>query len=483
MKRIILFLTLVILLTAGVTIPSSNVEAAPSMNNTATSLTGQWHGSFYHYYLYYGATFSMYINQEYGYVIIYLPEGGLVNQALPAYFGTNSITIYAGTFAFAGTVTGDSIAGYIWDSGYQVAYWQIYREIEDLSLPDPDPDTSCDELPPIYTIGDVEYTAEILPFDPDYGPGYIDYPVNGETWEDQYRSYARRDLIQLVKYASAKVECITADWDYWDFAPVGLIDMSEADGSTPGTSTGYPGHPQGTHMYGNDMDAAYYQLYAPDNFPRSVGVHFEDGYDAFHLTGEPLGMDPWRTALLIAYISEHHHLRVIGVDGQIGPILEDALDELVTAGYIDSDLRDSIPLAYEVENQGYGWYYHHHHHMHISMNTIYDVGAEVDIKPETLNLKSQGKYITGYLELGYGLDINYVDVENLKLVVSGDTAVSAEKADIADYNNNGIPDLTIKFDRSQVTDAIDTGEVEVALTGTIYQYYHFQETDTITVID
>jgi hypothetical protein len=463
-------------------VPTSGETTTPTANDAPASLTGQWHGPWYHFYLAYGSIFSMYINQEYGYVIINLPEGGLFYQPLLATFGVNSITIVAGVYTFNGSVTGNSISGSIWSGGYQIANWQLFREIDDLSLPAPDPGTSCDNLPSLYTIGDVEYSAELLPFDPDFGDGYIDYPVNGETWEDQYRSYARRDLIQVVKYATAKMECMTSDWDYWDFAPLGLIDMSESDGSIPGTSIGDPGHPLGTHMYGNDIDLAYYQLYTPDNHPRSIGVHFDEYGDAGHLTEEPIALDPWRTALFISYLSEHHHVRVIGVDGQVGLVLEEALDDLVELGYIDADHRESIPLAYEVENQGYGWYYFHHHHMHLSMKPLYDMGAIVDMKPESLNSKSQGKYITGYVELGYGLDVNNLDISTVKLIVDGHTAVPVSNAVVSDYNENGIPDLTLKFDRQLVTESIDTGTVEVALTGAYYGYYYFQESDTITVL-
>jgi len=107
-------------------------------------------------------------------------------------------------------------------------------------------------------------------FDPPVTEGYVDFPMNGEIWDNQFRSYVRRDLMMLIRYASAKVACTSADWNYGSHAPLGLVDMSEADGSIPGTSIGYPGHPPGTHEDGKDIDAAYYQLYAADNKGRSV---------------------------------------------------------------------------------------------------------------------------------------------------------------------------------------------------------------------
>ena len=226
---------------------------------------------------------------------------------------------------------------------------------------------TCDELPPLSCTGGVDYCTELIPFEPDEGPGYWDYPIPGETADQQSYSYLRRDAVMLIKYAAAKVACKTADWDYGNLAPLGLGDMSEADGSTPGTNIGNLRHPPGSHVNGNDIDIAYYQLFSPDNLLRSVGDSYIGTENQFHIVGDPYALDVWRTALFIAYLSEHPDLRVIGVDGQIGLILEPAFWQLVTLGWIDEDLYDLIPLAYEVTDQGYGWYLYHHTHMHISM--------------------------------------------------------------------------------------------------------------------
>jgi len=482
-RKIFIGLAVVILFVAGIAIPASDAKTYQSEADVPTSLTGQWYGTWYHYGLGWGSILGMYMDEDYGYAIANVPEAGLFHQPLPAAFSWPNVAIYAGDYTFTGTFSGNSISGWIWYGTSLAGDWKVYMEITDLSEPDPDTGTVCPNLPPLYVTGDGEECVELLPFDPDYGTGYIDYPVNGETWPNQYRSYARRDLIQVVKYAAAKVSCKTSGWDYWDYSPIGLIDMSEVDGSIPGTSVGYPGHPPGTHENGNDMDLAYYQLYVDDNHGRVVGEHHEGYDDAYHLTGEPHALDPWRTALFIAYLSEHHHLRVIGVDGQVGPVIEDALDDLVRLGYIDQELRDSIPLMYEVTDQGYGWFRFHHHHMHISMDLIYDIVSEVDLKPDSLNRKSGGKYITGYIELDEGYDVNDIDISTLELIVNGHTVVPADEdhVRITDYNDNDIPDLTIKFDRKLVADAIGMGTVEVAITGYVDGMV-FQDSDTISVI-
>jgi len=223
--------------------------------------------------------------------------------------------------------------------------------------------------------GSQSYCAELIPFDPDNNPdaagydealGYIDYPENGETWSNQYRSYLRRDLIAKIKYASAYVACKAADWEFGNGGPIGLIDMSEEDGAIPGTSDGQPGHPEGTHVNGFDIDIAYYQVNTPDNRARPICDHYEGGQDAYHCTAEPHLLDPWRTALFIGALQQHPDLRVIGADGKAGPILVDALQVLCAGGWLSTYACNNGSLTFETENQGYGWFYFHHHHIHVS---------------------------------------------------------------------------------------------------------------------
>lgn len=239
----------------------------------------------------------------------------------------------------------------------------------------------CNNLPSLECNGDDAYCTEIVPFEPTNGPGYINYPVNGETWDEQYRSYLRRDLMMVIKYASAKVMCMSEGWDYHQFEILGLGDMSEMDGAIPGTSEGNPGHPLGTHQDGNDIDVAYYQMDIQSAWPKLRNDEVENegnlldyvckytkfGINIYHCTEPPYLLDPWRTALFIAYLAEHPNLRVIGVDGQVGPVVEKALGQLVQVGWIDADLREQIPLAYETTNENKGWFLYHHHHLHISM--------------------------------------------------------------------------------------------------------------------
>ncbi len=225
---------------------------------------------------------------------------------------------------------------------------------------------TCDNLPSFECEGGEAYCSELIPFEPIRGPGYWNYPLNGETEADQYRSYARRDLVLLIKYASAFVDCYGADFP-GNGGELGLGDMSEANGDIPGTRENQPGHPEGTHVDGHDMDIAYYQTNTANNILRSVCDHVDNGQDQYHCVAPPNTFDVWRTALFFGALHDSPQLRVIGVDGQIGPLVESAFNDLCEAGWLSGSACFQPALAYEVTNQNYGWYYFHHHHFHVSI--------------------------------------------------------------------------------------------------------------------
>ncbi len=231
----------------------------------------------------------------------------------------------------------------------------------------------------------------LIQFEPVEGPGYVNYPLNGETWNDQYRSFVRRDTLALVAYAAGQVDCLAEGWDFGVRAPLGLGDMSEADGGIPGSREGRPGHPEGTHVNGFDMDIAYYQLRGNDNHLRSVCEHYLGGQDAYRCVSVPDNLDVWRTALFLGRLHDSPQLRVIGVDGQIGELIESAMDQLCNAGWLSgracsANLRS---IAYETEDQGRGWFRFHHHHFHMSITGRAQAGLQsIRYSSEALCLRS-----------------------------------------------------------------------------------------------
>ena len=89
--------------------------------------------------------------------------------------------------------------------------------------------------------------------------------------------------------------------------------------------------------------------------------------------------------------------------------------------------------------------------------------AELDFDPNTLNVRSTGRYVTCYVELPAGYDPREVDVATLML----NDLVPAESkpTEIGDNDDDGVPDLMVKFSRAAVIDALaqpDTASVLVA---------------------
>jgi len=117
------------------------------------------------------------------------------------------------------------------------------------------------------------------------------------------------------------------------------------------------------------------------------------------------------------------------------------------------------------------------------------ISATAEIHPRTLNLRSKGKWITVYIELPEGYDVNDIDVSTVML---NDT-VPAElhPTEVGDYDGDGAPDLMIKFDRAEVIGYILTVTsspndkstyVRLTVTGQLDDGTTFEGSDTIRVI-
>jgi hypothetical protein len=110
--------------------------------------------------------------------------------------------------------------------------------------------------------------------------------------------------------------------------------------------------------------------------------------------------------------------------------------------------------------------------------TINSVQATIDFKPDTLNLQSGGKYVTVYIEV-QGYDVEDIDISSIRLnnIVSPTGLTS-----IGDYDNDGIEDLMVKFDRAEVQSILSVGIQIVAITGSI-SGMPLYGADTVNVIE
>jgi len=104
----------------------------------------------------------------------------------------------------------------------------------------------------------------------------------------------------------------------------------------------------------------------------------------------------------------------------------------------------------------------------------------IDFDPDVLNLRARSGLVTVYIELPEGFDVNEIDVSSIRL--NGTIPALSWATSIGDYNNNGIPDLMVKFDRRSVQAILDVGQsVEITITGEV-DGIPFSGTDTIRVI-
>jgi len=106
------------------------------------------------------------------------------------------------------------------------------------------------------------------------------------------------------------------------------------------------------------------------------------------------------------------------------------------------------------------------------------IEAMVDIDPDTLNLNSNGNWITAYIDLPEGYDVVEVDPATITL----NQSVLADRVQVGDEDGDGIPDLMVKFDHGQVSDILQPGEeVEIVVEGEADTFL-ISGTDTIRVI-
>lgn len=112
------------------------------------------------------------------------------------------------------------------------------------------------------------------------------------------------------------------------------------------------------------------------------------------------------------------------------------------------------------------------------------IQAAIDINPNTLNIASKGKWITCYIELPADYNVSDINLESIELAgLTGFVSAEAAPATIADYNNNEIPDLMVKFDRTKVIDIITPGDqVTLAVGGNLTTGQRFGGFDVIRVI-
>jgi hypothetical protein len=95
---------------------------------------------------------------------------------------------------------------------------------------------------------------------------------------------------------------------------------------------------------------------------------------------------------------------------------------------------------------------------------VADVEGTVVVSPSTLNLGRRGQWVTAYLELPPAYDLAGVALSTLRLNRASPADPSTHT--LGDVDQDGIPDLTLKFDLDRLRPTLDEGNpVTVVLTG------------------
>ncbi len=104
------------------------------------------------------------------------------------------------------------------------------------------------------------------------------------------------------------------------------------------------------------------------------------------------------------------------------------------------------------------------------------VPATIGIGPKTLNLKSNGNWVSCTIKLPVEYDVNNIDPTTV--VLKGDNfEVGGE------YGEFGSNCLMMKFDRQELISYLSLGDVELTVTGEFYSGGSFAGSDTINVIN
>jgi len=113
------------------------------------------------------------------------------------------------------------------------------------------------------------------------------------------------------------------------------------------------------------------------------------------------------------------------------------------------------------------------------------VPSKLDIDPDTLNLGRKGKWITAYIEPPKGYNLSNIDVNSIRLngTIPVDPSAPIGKGD---YDNDTIPDITVKLNRTLVSEYIISegimrGNVTLTISGQFNDGTIFEGDDMIRV--
>ena len=123
-----------------------------------------------------------------------------------------------------------------------------------------------------------------------------------------------------------------------------------------------------------------------------------------------------------------------------------------------------------------------------------ELEAIIDVSPDTLNLKSNGRWITAYIELPENYNVS--DINRTTILLNDTIPVNSFwmrkplKSVVGDYDADDISDLMVRFDRTEVIELIFNASlpdhrftyVTLTITGLLTDETLFEGNDAIRVI-
>jgi hypothetical protein len=312
--------------------------------------------------------------------------------------------------------------------------------------------------------------GDVTSLAPTTSPGFI----SGGTWTNDDRW----------------IGCRYSNGDLWEIDPSNG-DMTSIGGGGAGLN-GLAFNPVTEELYG----AASYDLYEID-IDNGAQTHI----GAFGGTSVMIGIAFDSNGVLYGWDVMDDKLWTIdtstGAATEVGPLMAGAQSlNLLYAqdGAFDYETDTLYLTAWTVSPTSSGNLYEcdedtgdctlvgaHEGGMEITASAIpYESGAiemDVDIKPKTLNQKSNGKWVTVHLELSGGHDVNDIDISTVEL-----------EGIPADWGNVEGDSLMVKFSRAAVIDYISNvlgiaeGDVELTVTANLLDGTALEGSDTIRVI-
>ncbi len=221
-------------------------------------------------------------------------------------------------------------------------------------------------------------------------------------------------------------------------------------------------------------------LYITDPNGKTAGIDPVNGEQVFNfrIGLSNIGDEPFN-AIIPGPIKGTYNVEVDGTGTGIYHFSVDALDSngvstgvittegLTKPGYVTRFLVDYDPAQIQP----------------VTLNVV----GSVDIKPDTLNLRSQSdkNAVTAYIELPLGFDVRHISSTTVWL--DGKVKAQMLPTSIGDYDADGIQDVMVKFDRAEVIKYLlgRTGTANTAtitISGTYQGAVKFTSTDEIRLL-